>query len=105
MPPKKSGIGTRANSDNFFIGQEQCDLGPEARQGKLPLTRNVLAHLFHVKNLPGYKYQSIAKVICCPMKAHTKMAICEENTECKCVVNRVKTEGNLSASGIPLKSD
>ena len=42
--PKKGQGGvpvTRSNTDHFLVGQEEPDLGPEARAGKLPKTRAV----------------------------------------------------------------
>ena len=54
-PPKKGQGGvhlTRSNTDHFLVGQEQTDLGSEAKAGKLPKTRAVLQYMFNRKNSP-----------------------------------------------------
>ena len=103
MSKNKGKIKTRVSSEHFLVGQEKADLGADARQGKLPLTKNVLQYLFHLKNLPENKFKSVSKLVCCPMKTGTRVASCEEN--CICVVNRVKNEGNWVASGLPMVTD
>ena len=40
------GPRTRTSSDHFLVGQEQSDLGQEARQGKLPLTKDIMKYFF-----------------------------------------------------------
>ena len=65
--------------------------------------------MFNRKNSPKNKFKPIGPVICCPLKAGTHVANCEENPDCEnttqCVVRKVKEEGNWIASGIEIISD
>ena len=95
---------TRQKTEHFLVGQEQADLGKEAMSGKLPLTRDVMKYLFHVKNLPEFKYKPVGGVICCPLKSISVISSCED-ASCFCVVSRGKYEGRWLESGIPIISD
>ena len=75
--------GTRTSSDHFLIGQEQADLGKEAKQGKLPRTRDVMKYFCFRKNLPEFKFKPVASAMCCPFKSGSNDANCEENPMCK----------------------
>jgi hypothetical protein len=109
MPKTPARPETRVNSDHFLIGAAQADLGKDARQGKLPLTCDVMKYFMHRKNLAEFKFRPVDSVICCPFKSGTVIANCEENPNCKesseCVVNKVKTDGNWLLSGIPIIAD
>ena len=101
--------GTRTASDYFLVGQGQSDLGNEARQGKLPLTKDVMKYFLYRKNMPEYKFKPVDLAICCPLKSGTKVSKCNDSPNCnsstKCVVRKVKEEGNWICSGIPIMSD
>ena len=103
MPSKEGKPGSRAHSDHFMVGQEQSDLGVDSKNGKLPLTKDVLRYLFYRKNLPENKFKPVGQSICCPLLTGSRDASCE--TDCHCVVWKVKTAGNWIASGIPIISD
>ena len=109
MSKTPSGPGTRVNSDHFLIGPEQSDLGRDARQGKLPTTRDVMKYFFYRKNLAEFKFKPVDSVICCPFKSGTVVSNCEVNLLCKdsseCVVSKLKDEGNWILSGIPIIGD
>ena len=103
MPSKEGKPGSRAHSDHFMVGQEQSDLGVDSKNGKLPLTKDVLRYFFYRKNLPENKFKPVGQSICCPLLTGSRAASCE--TDCQCVVWKVKTAGNWIASGIPIISD
>ena len=89
---KPSGQRSRASSDHFLVGPASSDLGKDARQGKLPLTRDVMKYFFHRKNLPEFRSKPADKVICCPFKAGTNIANCENTPNCKdsseCIIKK-----------------
>ena len=109
MPKTPNISTTRIQKRHFLVGQEQPDLGIEAKLGKLPKTRAVLQYLFHRKNLPKFKFQEVGLAICCPFQAGTLNPNCENNPDCQapheCLVRKVKTDGNWLASGLPIVSD
>ena len=92
MSQATSGPSLRASSDHFLVGSEQPDLGKDARQGKLPLTRSVLQYFFHRKNLPEFKSKTLDQIICCNLSRSNFIADCENNPNCKdsseCVVKK-----------------
>ena len=104
---------TRLQHGHFLVGQEQPDLGTEAKIGKLPTTRSVLQYFFFRKNLAKFKFKPVGPAICCPFKSHTFVPDCENG--CLdisdagqvpgCLVRKLKTDGNWLASGIRLISD
>ena len=104
---------TRLQHGHFLVGQEQPDLGTEAKIGKLPTTRSVLQYFFFRKNLAKFKFKPVGPAICCPFKSHTFVPDCENG--CldisdagqvpECLVRKLKTDGNWLASGIRLISD
>ena len=100
---------TREHTNHFLVGQEQSDLGKEARSGKLPLTRHIMQYLLYRKNLPEFKFKPVAGVICCPLKTQSLESSCEVNPNCKsgneCLVWKVKNDGRWLESGIPILSD
>ena len=103
------GPRTRTSSDHFLVGQEQSDLGKEARQGKLPLTKDVMKYFFYRKNMPEFKFKPVNLAICCPLKSGTQYSKCSDASQCngstQCIVKKVKEEGNWICSGIPMMSD
>ena len=108
--PNKTGIGsTRQASNHFLVGQQESDLGKDARNGNLPLTREVMKYLFHRKNLRQFKFKAVRDAICCPLRSGQIKAKCEENLECsypnECVVRKVKHDGRWLETGIPIISD
>ena len=109
MSQATSGPSLRASSDHFLVGSAQPDLGKDARQGKLPLTRSVLQYFFHRKNLPEFKSKTLDQIICCNLSRSNFIADCENNPNCKdsseCVVKKVKNDGNWLKAGIPIISD
>ena len=109
MSNTSSGLNSRTSTDYFWVGPEMSDLGKDARQGKLPLTRDVLKYLFHRKGLPEFKSKPVEQAICCPFKSGTNVANCDDNTNCKesseCVVRKVKNDGNWVIAGIPIIDD
>ena len=109
MSKSPGGRDTRTNTDHFLIGQETSNLGKDARQGKLPLTLDVMRYFFHRKNLPVFKFKPVDSAISCPFKAHKHIASCDDNPICRdsseCVVSKVKGEGNWLLSGIPIMGD
>ena len=103
---------SRTNSNHFLIGQEQSDLGKDARQGKLPDTRDVLKYFFYRKKLPDFKFKPVGSAICCRFKSGTGFTNCEDNPKCRecsecvgCVVRKVKVEGNWQIAGISIISE
>ena len=105
MPKKQGNPGSRAHSEHFMIGQEEPDLGVDSKNGKLPLTRDVLKYFFFRKNLPENKFGPVGQSICCPLLRCKKVASCESQPDCQCVVRKIKTDGNWISSGIPIISD
>ena len=108
--PSKTGIGsTRQASYHFLVGQQESDLGKDARNGKLPQTREVMQYLFHRKNLKQFKFKTVGDAICCPLRSGQIKAKCEENPGCsypnECVVRKVKHDGRWLETGIPIISD
>ena len=75
MSNTSSGFNSRTSTDHFLVGPEMSDLGKDARQGKLPLTRDVLKYLFHRKGLPEFKSKPVEQAICCPLKSGTTGAL------------------------------
>lgn len=109
MSKSPGGKSTRASSGHFLVGQEQPDLGKDARGGKLPLTGDVMRYFFHRKNLPNFKFKPVKTSICCPFKTGSMVANCQDNPLCtessKCVVSMLRIEGNWNSSGIPTIAD
>ena len=107
--PSSSGQRSRASSDYFLVGPASSDLGKDARQAKLPLTRDVMKYFFHRKNLPEFRSKPADKVICCPFKAGTTTANCDTNPSCnessECIIKKVKNDGNWIKAGIPIIHD
>jgi len=109
MSKSPGGNITRASTGHFIVGQEQPDLGKDAKQGKLPLTGDVMRYFFHRKNLPEFKFKPVKTTICCSFKTGTNAANCQDNPMCtessKCVVSKLRIEGNWNSSGIPTIAD
>ena len=100
--------GTRTASDHFLVGQAQSDLGKDAMQGKLPLTKDVMKYFLFRKGLPEFKFKSVELAINCPLKSGSIQSNCKENPKClgsQCVVSKVKEEGNWIRAGLPIMSD
>ena len=55
--------GTRTASDHFLVGQAQSDLGKDAMQGKLPITKDVMKYFLFRKGLPEFKFKSVELAI------------------------------------------
>ena len=49
MVKSSSGRVSKADTDHFLIGPEVPNLGKDAGQGRLPLTRDVMKYFFHRK--------------------------------------------------------
>ena len=75
------GPRTRTTSDHFLVGQEQSDLGQEARQGKLPLTKDVMKYFLYRKNMPEFKFKPVNLAICCPLKSGTQYSKCSDGSQ------------------------
>ena len=100
--------GTRTASDHFLVGQAQSDLGKDAMQGKLPITKDVMKYFLFRKGLPEFKFKSVELAINCPLKSCSIQSNCKENPKClgsQCVVSKVKEEGNWIRAGLPIMSD
>ena len=68
-----------------------------------------MRYFFHRKNLPDFKFKPVKTTICCPFKTSSTSASCQDNPMCteasKCVVNKLRNEGNWNTSGIPTITD
>ena len=84
-------------------------MGRDARQGKLPTTRDVMKYFFYRKSLADFKFKPVDSAICCQFKSGTVVSNCEVNLMCKdsskCVVPKLKDDGNRIISGIPIVGD
>ena len=113
MAKNKTGVKRRSETDIFLIGQPSDDFPA----GTLPLKKEVLKYLLHLKSLAEFKGRKLSEVVSCPQERGSSKVICSKpggggccdperedgDKRVQCVVHKVKIE--WLKSGIPIISD
>ena len=102
-------VKARSKTEYFLVGQSSDNISSST--GKLPLGRDVLKYLPHLKNILDKKNIPVQEIICCPLMSGTREASCDTTGCCsnsegqKCVVAKMKKEGLWTISGLPILTD